>query len=400
MSLEYDLIVIGGGSVGLSVAYHASKRGRKVLVLEKFGVLNNRGSSAGASRQFRLQYAQQYMSELSLASQNYWADLQSYNSRTLIRQNGSLWFGDPNLSSQEGGIAAAEAVMDKLSIPYTHLDAAEIQRQYAFKNIPKDYCGFFQPNGGIINLKASEEALYDAAIYSGLVDIHEYEEVTAIQSLSSGEITVTTEIAGYTCEKMAVCTGPYANQTLELLGLQLGISLWQMSSAYFRKKDPSLHLPTWFVFQKPKDSALFYGFPEVDWSHEGYLRVATDFHDRILSHVSERTFKPSIKSLKLNSEWVSKHMTGLDETAHFTSTCLIAIPTNSERELLLDYLPSSLPNHKNIVVYTAGWAGKYFPILGDMINQMLTEDLTNFNYGKYQIPRVNFNIEWQQKCDS
>jgi len=63
--MEYDLIVIGGGPVGLSTAFHATQRGKKVLVIEQHAYLNDKGSSAGASRQFRLQYAQKYMAELA-----------------------------------------------------------------------------------------------------------------------------------------------------------------------------------------------------------------------------------------------------------------------------------------------------------------------------------------------
>lgn len=75
MSESYDLIVIGGGPIGLSTAYHAAKRGLRTLVLEGAGFFNDAGSSAGASRQFRLQYSQPYMAELSVAAQTYWADL-------------------------------------------------------------------------------------------------------------------------------------------------------------------------------------------------------------------------------------------------------------------------------------------------------------------------------------
>lgn len=397
MSNSYNLIVVGGGSIGLSTAYHASRRGLRVLVLEKYGVLNDNGSSAGASRQFRLQYAQQYMSELALASQSFWAELQSHSNSTLVRQNGSLWFGDPSLSSQEGGIKAAENVMDTLKIPYTPLNAKQIQNQYAFKDLPKNYEGFFQPNGGIINLKATEQALYDAAVTSG-VHIHEFEEVTNIQSFDSGEIIITSAIAEYSCEKLAICTGAYANETLKHLGLGLDINIWQMSSAYFRKTNPELQLPTWFVFQKPQESALFYGFPEVEWSHGGYIRVATDFPDKILSDPCERTFIPSRKNLALDSEWVANHMTGLDPTPRFTATCLIALAKNQNKELLLDYAPSTIPNHKNIVTYTAGWAAKYIPILGDMINQMLNDGVTEFDYGKYKIAQENFKIDWDKEA--
>lgn len=396
---KYDLIVLGGGAIGLSTAWHAGKRGWRTLVLEKFGVLNNAGSSAGASRQFRLQYAQSYMAELSLASQSFWAELQGHTQKTLIRQCGSLWFGDPNLSSQEGGIAAAEKVMDGLDIPYTSLTAAEIEAQFPFQNLPKDYTGFFQASGGIIDQKATEEAAFDAALATGFVDVHEWEPSTAI-SENGGGITVTTARGHYDGARLAICTGAYVNETLAPLDLALGINIWQMSSAYFAVTDAATRLPTWFVFQDPSDSALFYGFPEVDWSHPGYARVATDFPDVTLTNPDKRSFQPSAKNLALDSEWVAQHMTGLDPVPRFTSTCLIALAKDSSRELLLDYTPAWGRKHSNIVTYTAGWAGKYVPILGDMIVRMLDQPSDQLDYGKFQIPLEKFAIDWTTASES
>ncbi|NIW98156.1 MAG: NAD(P)-binding protein, partial [Phycisphaerae bacterium] len=55
-----------------------------------------------------------------------------------------------------------------------------------------------------------------------------------------------------------------------------------------------------------------------------------------------------------------------------------------------------VPNHKNIVVYTAGWAGKFIPILGEMLLSMLEVDLETFQFGPYAIDRSHFNIQWQK----
>ena len=86
MSKNFDVIVIGGGSIGLSTAYHLSKRGAKSLVLERFKFLNQTGSSAGVSRQFRIPYPEAYMVKLVLQSEPYWAELQSHTSKKLLER--------------------------------------------------------------------------------------------------------------------------------------------------------------------------------------------------------------------------------------------------------------------------------------------------------------------------
>ena len=56
MSPTYDVIVIGLGGMGSAAAHHLSARGARVLGLEKFGPVHNRGSSHGGSRITRQSY--------------------------------------------------------------------------------------------------------------------------------------------------------------------------------------------------------------------------------------------------------------------------------------------------------------------------------------------------------
>lgn len=90
-------------------------------------------------------------------------------------------------------------------------------------------------------------------------------------------------------------------------------------------------------------------------------------------------------------------MSGLEPTPQFTSTCLIALASGkSTKELLLSYAPAHVPNNRNIVTYTAGWAAKFIPILGEMICRMLERQTDTFEFGKYAIARSNFAIDWQE----
>ena len=166
-----------------------------------------------------------------------------------------------------------------------------------------------------------------------------------------------------------------------------------MTSAYYKKQTPDINYPTWFVFQEPQDTSLFYGFPEVSWSHPGYIRVAPDIPDRIISDPSQRSGSPSPKSLALNSQWVKDHMEDLDANPQFTSTCLIALSENS-KELLMDYVSDSISGYQNIVVYTVGWAAKFIPLIGEMILQMFEEDSPYFVFPNYKVKRSHFKINW------
>jgi ribulose 1,5-bisphosphate synthetase/thiazole synthase len=55
---NYDVIVIGVGSMGSSACYHLAKKGYKVLGLEQFDIPHDLGSHAGQSRLIRKAYGE------------------------------------------------------------------------------------------------------------------------------------------------------------------------------------------------------------------------------------------------------------------------------------------------------------------------------------------------------
>ncbi|NNL92697.1 MAG: FAD-dependent oxidoreductase [Saprospiraceae bacterium] len=392
---QFDVIIIGGGPMGLATAAELSKSDKNILLIEQYSFVNQKGSSAGMSRQFRIQYAQDYMALLAKKSIPYWDELQKSSKETLIDKVGSLWFGDPKLDSQEGGIKAAMDVMDELNIDYEPLKANQIEERFPFKSLPEDYTGFFQKDGGIINFEATQKALLSICVKASNVTLLDNSPATNIESLVDGSIIVSCDKEQFTSEKLVLCPGAYINELLKHFDLSINIDIWEMSSAYYKKTE-DIKLPTWFVFQEPQDTSLFYGFPEVDWAHPGYIRVAPDIPDRIIQDPSQRTFSPSEKSLRLNETWVIDRMKGLSPESKFTATCLITLSNNS-KELLLDYLPDSVNNNENIIVYTGGWAAKFVPLLGKIISDLVLTNSTEFDISHFQIdyipPMVNYSVD-------
>jgi sarcosine oxidase/L-pipecolate oxidase len=56
MTETYDVVVVGGGPVGLATAYESAKAGKKVLLLEQYNLFNQSGSSGDLVRMFRTMY--------------------------------------------------------------------------------------------------------------------------------------------------------------------------------------------------------------------------------------------------------------------------------------------------------------------------------------------------------
>ena len=388
---HYDVIVIGGGPIGLSTAYHLSKRNTRTLVLEQFTFFNQLGSSAGVSRQFRIPYPEEYMVKLVKQSIPFWDELQSLTPTQLRDKVGTLWFGDPAVHSTEGNIGQAEKALKAENVPYTTLTAAEIERKYHFRDLPSTYTGLFQPEGASIDLKATIQTLYNWNLASPVVEMKDQAPVTRIVQRQN-TFEVTTPLGTFISEKLVLAPGPYANSIFHLLDFHIAATYWNMASAFYKKTKPDIQYPTWFVFQNPvgENGNQFYGFPEVDWNYPGYIRVASDFVMQPLDSPEQRTLVPNPKELAFTAEWVKEHMTGLEPVPEFTSTCLVALSKIPNKELLIEFAPASVPNYKNIVIYATGWAGKFVPILGKILSDLALDGRTPFDISHFATGHLYF----------
>ncbi|MFZ6870552.1 FAD-dependent oxidoreductase [Undibacterium sp. Di27W] len=381
---HFDVVVIGGGPMGLSTAYHLSKRKARTLVLEQFTFINQLGSSAGVSRQFRIPYPDEYMVKLVKQSIPYWDELQSLTPVPLMDKVGTLWFGDPDVHSTEGNIRQAELALQAQDVAYSKVSAAELESKYHFKDLPSTYTGLFQPQGTSIDLKATQQTLYNWNRKSSFVSLKEEAPVTKIEYRQQ-QFEITTPIGNFTARKLVLVPGPYADAVFKLLKFQVAATYWNMASAFYKKTDPRIQYPTWFVFQNPvgNNGNQFYGFPEVSWNYPGYIRVASDFVISPLNSPEQRTLVPNPEELGYTAAWVKNHMRGLDPVPHYTSTCLVALSKIANKELIVDFAPPYVPGHKDIVIYATGWAGKFVPLLGKILADLSLDGHTPYDISHF-----------------
>ncbi len=362
----FDLVVIGGGPTGLSCAWHAASSGVHTLVLDRYGFFNESCGTSGAERHWRLQYTEEDLFRLTLATLPLWRTLESLAERTLIYSIGSLWFGDTEVRTNEGQIAATARVMDKLDVGYEWLSAKEIERRFGFARLPSHFEGFLQPDGGTIDVRGTIAALYGLAQWHG-ADLRGGERVVQLLPDPDG-VSVRTDRGVYRASKVVLANGPYVNELLSPLGAELDVMLYEMALVALRRRDETVDFPFWYAFQQPsdEDTNLFYGFGRNPWSPSELVRLGPVFEVAPLASADAASGRPNPRHIERLSSWVGTHLPALDPNPVRTSTCVAVLPADPDLQFFLGPVPHLVPHGEHIVVYGAGWGFKFAPLLGQI----------------------------------
>jgi sarcosine oxidase/L-pipecolate oxidase len=396
MPTEYDVVIIGGGPVGLATAYNCAKAGQSVLLLEQFNFFNQSGSSNDLVRMFRTMYTQDFMADLAFQSIRVWRELEMEAGESLIWMSGLLNFGDPKYESgPEGNLTAPIKNMDRLELPYKLLTVAQIMQQYPFRDLPSTFIGVYAPDNGCINVPLLLRSLYRLAqSYGAKLLSH-----AAVQDLTIKDsgVCVRFDASGnqvVQAKKCVLAPGAYINKILKSVGIEIDLNIWEMVYEYYAT-DPgpkgTLFPSMWFQFMDPTDgdavkSNLFYGFPSVPWGPPNLARIAVDNAVNVIADPAQRQITAAATDLQVAAEFVSRHCTGVDNRPNFFGTCL---QTNVvDNMYVLDFLPEMVgAGSRNVAVFTAGWAMKMVPLIGQILADLVSKGTTNYDIAQFKMTR-------------
>lgn len=438
----FDVVVVGGGPMGLAAAYEcAVKLGKRVLVLEQLEEFANAyGSSPGYSRQFRISYSEENLSELAIETSPMWNTLmEEMKNPNLLQRTGCLWFGDPIVENSEGNIDEAADNLRNLGQKepedFEVLEGKdEILNDERFSFVSKAVeeiegtpKALFTKDGGTVNVPDLVKCYIDALEESGKATLVKKALVTKID-YSKETIDVVALVDGksqsYRGKKVIMTPGTYVNDVLATLvpnfpkRINLAIYLW--SSTYFKTfqepccdvpRNPS-QWPIWYFFGKPKlnadddnhedhvlDHNAYYGFPSEP-QRPNYLRVAPAFTSREEFDFQDYPPAPAKEkrpvdedAMKFTSDFVNQYMPDLspDLIDSEETTCVAGFAeflNSSDKEdnsagFVLDFVVQ-----KRIVLFTGGWGMKYVPMIGKILT-----DLVICGHTEYQklIEPMNIN---------
>lgn len=280
--------------------------------------------------------------------------------------------------------------------------AKEIEERYPFKNLPPEWIGLFAPDNGVINVQLLLRSLLSLAKDYG-AEAKQHTRVERIIPSTTDKtmwevhaIRHDTDPALFKAKKIVIASGAYVNHVLRpSFGISLDLDIWEMVASYFNTNpgpNGTIFPSMWFQFapNKHRRSQLFYGFPTVPWGPPNVTRIAVDAATRRIKDPNERlTNVVNPVDIRDTQEFIKKHVVGVDATVPaFTLSCL---QTNVfDNMFVLDYLPKEYlagGAEKSVVVFTAGWAMKFVPLLGKALAEMALDGKSDYARKEFEITR-------------
>ena len=350
---HYDVVVVGGGTMGTAAAWALGERGARTLVLEQYGHVHSLGSHSGKTRIIRHAYAESpdYVPLVGRAEE-IWLRLQAEQATPLHVRTGGLDLARPGFAQARDARLAAE----RHHLPHEWLDGAEIRRRWPVWTIDDEWEACYSPQTGFLVVEPALHALAAAARAKGAA-IHEHEAVRTWRTDGAG-IVVETNLATYRADRLIVSAGAWAGALLADLGLPLNVlrkTLW-----WIEVEDPAAFAVGRFpIFIAESAAGAIYGFP-----------IAEGTAIKIANHSGGQPTDPvRIDRVARDEETV--------EVLPFTTEALRGITARiAERAVCLytmtpdrDFVVDRHPEDPRIVI-AAGFSGhgfKFAPAIGELL---------------------------------
>lgn len=361
----FDAIVIGVGSMGAPTCYELAKRGLKVLGIEQFGIVHDRGSHSGQTRIIRKAYFEHpdYVPLLERAYLN-WKEIEQIRDVKIYHETGLLYMGEEDGEIINGVLDAA----DEYQIPVEEWDEDSLAEMFPDIRMSGDHIALYEPEAGYLDVPTAIKAYTDAAMKHHAA-IHVSERVLGWIE-ENGVIIVTTDKSTYECKKLIITAGAWAH---DWIGKHAVLNVTRQVLAWMTIPPKTLHksIPCWLT-ERADSQGSFYGFP---YAQDGrYLGYKLGIHypgltispDQLSSDVSADEIAILEKHLK-------KMLPGVSMNVSATATCMY---TNTiDEDFIIDFMPETSGN----ILVAAGFSGhgfKFSSVIGEILADLATDGTT------------------------
>lgn len=253
MTTTADVVIIGGGIMGASTAYHLAARGcRNVVVLESgemFG-LGSTGLNAGGVRHQFSTPVNIELSKLSIGMMERFADEMAQE--VALRRCGYLFLLDSD--DDVGRFRANVALQNHHGVASEMLAPADVARLVPEVDLTGIVGGTWCARDGLVDPHGLLQGYITQARRLG-VTLHTRAQATAIDTTDGGTYKVATPIGDFTAPAVVIAAGPWSAQVGALAGLDVPIQPIRRQIAV---TNPIPHLRPEFPFVIDFSRALYF----------------------------------------------------------------------------------------------------------------------------------------------
>lgn len=323
--------VVGAGVMGLASARALAQRGDDVTLYEQFELGNDRGSSHGASRIFRLSYLEDKWIALAQRAYELWRELERETGAQLLKLNGLL--------DAEADTSARTAAFDRHSVAYEILEPEQIAQRFS---IAYDRPLVFSPEAGISLAAEALLAFESSARFAGAA-IHEHTRIESLDDIDAEVVVVT--------------VGGWAPKLLSAAGIELRAKATRESTAYFAVPEERV-VPSVIDELDVREGRSFYALEAPG------VGLKAGLHQSGSPTNPDETAEPDAHLLEVVSDWVARRFPFVVPEPVKTETCIYT--TTSDDRFILE-------RHGRIVVASAcsGHGFKFAPAVGELVAQLV-----------------------------
>jgi sarcosine oxidase len=379
---SFDVVVCGLGVMGSAALRELSRRGLRVLGIDRFAPGHDRGSSHGATRVIRLDYFE-HPSYVPLLRRAYelWHELEQASGQKLIHITGIVEIGAPDGTLIPGVLASIR----QHSLHHELLCAEDLMRRFPAFHLPSRYQAVVQPDGGFLSAEPSIHAMLGLAKEAG-AEVRSGETILAIEPSSVG-VRIITDHGRIDAGSVVISVGPWIESWIEswiksiLPELKAPLRVTRQVLAWFSPPQPALfqHFPVFFV---ESHHGMHYGFPP---DGDGLIKVAKHHHDdeTVDPDAYDRTV--STADEKLIRSALADNLPGANGRCVKSTTCLYTVTPDG------DFIIDSLPGYPHVVVASpcSGHGFKFAPVVGEILADLVTQRAPSHDIGRFSLKRFD-----------
>jgi len=229
MTKSADIIIVGAGVQGATLAFELTKRGAGVLILEKDTIASGgTGKSCGL---VRMHYDLESDAQLAWTSFRYfehWDDMVGAGDGGFVRR-GFLQLVPPSLSD---ALRANVGMMQGVGIDVDVVSPADVAELFPGCQTDDFEVAAYEPRSGYADPSGTTAGFFAAARQRG-ARLEQGCEVVSVLTEEDRVIGVATDKGRFEAPIVIDAAGPWAAQLAASVGLDIPIQIWRHDTAYF-----------------------------------------------------------------------------------------------------------------------------------------------------------------------